>query len=349
MSRPARLRLAFAGLHPDRRRNLVERLGSAEAVLAGLTGGRIRASRSVRTGAGLSEGQCRHRLEILGVRALFREDPDYPPHLSGLPDAPDVLFVRGALSLRAGVAIVGTRSCTRYGRSLALAYGRAAAEAGWPVISGLARGIDGEAHRGTVAGRGVGVAVLGSGPDVVYPGEHRPLLRDLLAAGGGMVTEYPPGTPPEGWRFPPRNRIIAGLAAAVVVVEAAATGGALITAGMAAELGRTVLAVPGDVDRPTSVGCNLLIRDGAVPVMSPDDFTEAVSLVLGPPRRRPSGPDRPADSDALVAALGAAGLGLEEAALAWGMDAATASATASRLEVAGLARWEAGVLCPGDR
>jgi DNA processing protein len=213
------------------------------------------------------------------------------------------------------------------------------------VVSGLARGIDGEAHRGTLDGGGLGVAVLGSGPDIVYPPEHRGLHDAITDGRGAVVTEYPPGTPPEGWRFPPRNRIIAGLAAAVVVVEAARTGGALITAGIGAEWGRAVMAVPGDVGRGSSAGCNLLIRDGAVPVMDPDDFVEAVSLVLGPARRDPS----PAANEPLVAALGVGGLPLEEAAAAWSMDAASAAAAAARLEVAGLLRREAGLLVPVHR
>jgi DNA processing protein len=347
VNRDLRLRLAFAGLHPDRRRVLVERLGSAEAAVEGLCRGTISASAQVRRRASISAPAARRRLEMLGVQAVYRGDVEYPAHLGVLPDPPDILFVRGGpLPPTRGVAIVGTRRCTRYGRSLARAYGRAAAESGWPVISGLARGIDGEAHTGVVAGRGVGVAVLGSGPDVVYPVEHRHLCDALLERGGALATEYPPGTPPEGWRFPPRNRIIAGLAGVVVVVEAAETGGALITAGIAAGTGLAVLAVPGDVDRPTSTGCNLLIRDGAVPVLSASDFVEAVSLVLGPPEADAT---PRTDGHALVDALGASGRSLEDAATAWGLDAAEAAATAARLEMAGLVRWEAGVLRAADR
>ena len=225
------------------------------------------------------------------MSAVFRGGPGYPAHLGELPGAPDVLFVRGRLPAEPGVAIVGTRRCTRYGMGLARVYGQACASAGWPVVSGLARGADGEAHRGVVDAGGVGVAVLGCGPDIVYPAEHRSLAEGLLAAGGAIVTEYPPGTRPEPWRFPPRNRIISGLAAAVVVVEAAETGGALITAAAALEQGRHVFAVPGDVGRETSRGCNLLIRDGATPVLDPADLLASLSLLLGRPRparlRRP--------------------------------------------------------------
>ena len=132
-----------------------------------------------------------------------RGDPGYPTHLDRYEDAPDLLFVRGRLPQQPGVAIVGTRRCTSYGLAVARAYGQAAAEAGWPVISGLARGIDGEAHRGVVD---VGGVVLGCGIDVAYPREHERLGQQILDAGGAIVTEYPPGAPPDGWRFPPRSR-----------------------------------------------------------------------------------------------------------------------------------------------
>jgi DNA processing protein len=277
----ARLRLAFAGMHPDRSRELRERFGGAAGALGAIERRLVPASDEVRAAAE-TDAATRHRqLELLGVAIVYRGDEDYPPQLDRYEDAPDLLFVRGALPRRPGVAIVGTRTCTSYGRELARAYGAAVATSGWPVVSGLARGIDGEAHRGTVEADGIGVAVLGSGIDVPYPKEHQPLGCDLLRVGGAIITEYPPGSPPDAWRFPPRNRIIAGLAAAVVVVEAARTGGALITALRAAEYGVPVFAVPGDVDRSSSEGCNLLIRDGAFPVLDPDDLIEELRLIHG--------------------------------------------------------------------
>jgi DNA processing protein len=219
-----------------------------------------------------------------GIGVVVRGGDGYPGRLAELPDGPPVLFVRGVFPELAAVAVVGTRRCTEYGKRLAAEYGAAIAEAGWCVVSGLARGIDGAAHHGVVAAGGRGVAVLGSGVDVMYPAEHAGLARRLVEGGGAVVSEYPPGTPPEGWRFPPRNRIISGLASAVVVVEAGVKGGALITAGYALAHGRPVFAVPGDVRRATSEGCNRLIRDGAHPVLDPDDLVEELSLVLGPPR-----------------------------------------------------------------
>jgi DNA processing protein len=166
--------------------------------------------------------------------------------------------------------------------------GRAVASAGWPVISGLARGIDGAAHQGCVDSGEPGWAVLGSGVDIVYPRQNESLARKLVAEGGGLISEYEPGTPPAPFRFPARNRIIAALSKAVVVVEAAVTGGALITARLALELGREVFAIPGDIDRRVSEGCNLLIRDGAHPALGPDDLIELLTFVMGPPPRAPA-------------------------------------------------------------
>ena len=181
-----------------------------------------------------------------------------------------------------GVAIVGTRRCTEYGRSIARTLGHSVAAAGWPVVSGLARGIDAAAHTGTLEGGGEGFAILGCGVDIIYPADNRGLAGRLLGNGGGLISEYPPGTPPAPFRFPARNRIIAGLSAAVVVVEAAVTGGALITARLALDQGKDVLAVPGDISRTTSEGCNLLIRDGAHPVLSSGDLIESLERILGP-------------------------------------------------------------------
>jgi DNA processing protein len=276
-----RLRLAFAGMHPERSRELRERFGGAAGALRAIERGKVKASDHVREAAAVDPGRRREELSALGVAVAYRGESGYPAHLDRYEDAPDLLFVRGHLPPQPGVAIVGTRRCTAYGRELARAYGQAAADAGWVVVSGLARGVDGEAHRGLVDGGGIGVAVLGCGIDVAYPREHERLGQQILDGGGAIVTEYPPGSTPDGWRFPPRNRIIAGISAAVVVVETARTGGALITAVKAAEYGIPVFAMPGDVDRKSSEGCNLLIRDGAFPVLEPDDLVEELGLVLG--------------------------------------------------------------------
>jgi len=281
MSRDARIRLAFTGMHPGRVRSLVDRYGGPDGAVSAIERGRVDVSTAVLERIRVEPERRRSELETLGVAWIARGDAAYPPPLDAYEDAPDALFVRGPMPRKPGVAIVGTRRCTAYGLELAAAYGRAAAEAGWIVVSGLARGIDGAAHRGMISAGGVGVAVLGSGIDVAYPAEHRRLGERLLEGGGAIVSEYPPGTRPDPWRFPLRNRIIAGLSAAVVVVEAARTGGALITAVKAAEYGIPVFAMPGDVDRAASEGTNRLIRDGAYPVFDPDDLVDELDLVDG--------------------------------------------------------------------
>jgi DNA processing protein len=277
-----RLRLAFAGLNPEKAARLLAEHGPQRALRRVLSG-TDRESPRASAEAEVDAATRRRQVAALGAHLLFRGDAGYPEALGDIPEPPDVLFVRGSPPSGRAVAVVGTRRCTAYGRRLATEYGEAIAAAGWVLVSGLARGIDGAAHTGTVAAGGAGIAVLGCGIDIAYPPEHRALAERLIDAGGAVVTEYPPGAPPEPWRFPPRNRIISGLSSALVVVEAGVTGGALITAGYALAHGVPVFAVPGDVRREASRGCNLLIRDGAHPVLDPDDLVEELSLVLGPP------------------------------------------------------------------
>ncbi len=323
----ARLQLAYAGLHPDRTRGLLAVLAPDRALRKVVTG-----SRSDRVSAAASVDAATRRRELaeLGIRFVTSDSGEYPSQLAALPDAPDGLFVRGAIPVGPGVAVVGTRRCTSYGRRLAADYGAAIARAGWPLVSGLARGIDGAAHLGTVQARGIGVAVLGCGLDIAYPPEHEGLAGRLLDLGGAVISEYPPATPPEGWRFPPRNRIISGLAAAVVVVEANTTGGALITAATALDQGTPVFAVPGDVGREASRGCNLLIRDGAHPVLEPADLVAELELVLGPVAAG-SGPASAAEPAADI--VPDEGVGLDS--LAERMDIPTGEALAA------VSRWEA--------
>ncbi len=251
---------------------------------------------------------------------------EYPAGLEDL-ETPPSLHLLGVLDAAPGVAVVGTRRCTRYGIDLAEGFGAALAGAGWTTVSGLARGVDAAAHRGCLAAGGHAVAVLGSGIDVCYPRENQPIYDRILESGGAILSEYPAGTPPDRWRFPARNRIIAAISAAVVVVEAARTGGALITARLAAEIGRPVFAVPGDVDRVASVGCNLLIRDGAQPVLGAADLIEELSLILGPPRA-----DAPTVGDL---DLPPEGLPLDELASHWSVTISEALARVGRLELEG--------------
>ncbi|HEY3176331.1 MAG TPA: DNA-processing protein DprA [Candidatus Polarisedimenticolia bacterium] len=209
-----------------------------------------------------------------GVSIVTWEDESYPPGLRYLPDPPPFLYVRGALLPRDAdaVAVVGSRRGTPYGIRVAERIASDLAGSGITVVSGLARGVDTAAHRGALAGAGRTIGVLGSGIDVVYPGENRRLFAQVPAA-GAVVTEFPFGTGPLPRNFPVRNRIIAGLASAVLVVEAARDSGSLITAMLAAEtLGIPVCAVPGPITSKTSEGCNDLIFDGVTPVRGVEDI-----------------------------------------------------------------------------
>ena len=209
-----------------------------------------------------------------------RGEPAYPTLLAQLHDPPPRLYVRGGspeLLLRPAAAVVGARSCSGYGAQVARMLGRELAGAGLVVVSGLARGIDAEAHRGALEAGGVTVAVLGCGIDRDYPRSHADLARRIADA-GAVVSEYEPGVEPAPWRFPARNRIIAGLSLATVVVEARARSGALITADFALELGREVFAVPGEITSGLSAGTNDLLRQGAAPLLSPDDVLAACGI-----------------------------------------------------------------------
>ena len=205
------------------------------------------------------------RLADLGIEVVTQCDAHFPERLNAIPDAPLVLYHRGSLeSLRAPtVAIVGARRCTRYGFEIARSMGCTFANHALTVVSGLARGIDGAAHKGVLDGSGRAAAVLGSGLLQLYPRENTRLAEAIIASGGALITEYLPDAPPLKGHFPERNRIISGLAEAVIVVEASQRSGSLITARLALEQGRDVFAVPGPVTSQVSGGCHRLIKQGA--------------------------------------------------------------------------------------
>ena len=200
-------------------------------------------------------------------------DADYPPLLKQIHDPPARLFVKGQLPTEPMIAIVGSRRATPYGQRAARRLARDLSEAGVVVVSGLARGIDGAAHRGALEGGTPTVAVMATGLDRIYPPEHAELAR-TIAKTGAIITEAEDGTVPLPGRFPIRNRIISGLSLGVVVVEAAQRSGALITARMAAEQGREVFCVPGSIENPLAVGGHQLIKDGAKLVQSVEDVLE---------------------------------------------------------------------------
>lgn len=270
------------------------------------------------------------RAESAGWRWLVPGDDEYPDLLSSMSDPPLGLFVCGGLSPRTAVAIVGSRKATPYGLQVAHLLGEELGRAGVVTVSGMARGVDAQAHRGALAAGGASWAVWGTGPDTVYPAEHAGLAKDLAAA-GALITEYPPGTPPRKHHFPERNRILAGLTRATVVVEAAARSGALITARLAMEEGREVLAVPGNIFSELSVGPNTLLRVGARPLLTPRDLFDAID-------ERPAergGASRTADD--LEIAAGEA-LTIDEIAARTGEDIAGVTARLLDLELAGAVR-----------
>ena len=200
-----------------------------------------------------------------GIRILTCQDEQYPQRLLAIDCPPLVLYYRGTLldfDELPVVTVVGSRNASAYGLAVARKMGNQIGACGGVVVSGAAKGIDSQALEGALEAGGYVAAVLGNGTDVIYPPENQYLYEDVAAA-GALVSEYPPGTPPDGRHFPVRNRILSGLSLAALVVEAPERSGALITAGTALEQGRDVFAVPGPIDAPASVGCNRLIRDGA--------------------------------------------------------------------------------------
>ena len=214
-------------------------------------------------------------LRALGAQLVGASDPDMPARLRAIPDCPTVLFVRGDRGALPApqLAVVGSRRATPAGARIARRFAAELAERGLVVTSGLAQGIDAEAHRGALEAGGRTVAVLGSSLDRVYPSAHR-ALADRIAAQGAVVSEFPFGTRPVPWNFPWRNRIISGLSLGVLVVEAAERSGSLITARLAGEQGREVFAVPGSILNPQAVGCHRLLRDGAKLVERVEDILE---------------------------------------------------------------------------
>jgi DNA processing protein len=276
----------------------------------------------------------RASFESRGFRFVGRSEPAFPRLLLELHDPPPGLFIRGSASVellsQPAVAIVGARMCSSYGGQVARMLGRELAAAGLVVTSGLARGVDGEAHRGALEAGGATVAVLGCGIDRDYPAAHAHLAKGICA-NGLVVSEYAPGVEPSPWRFPARNRIIAGLCHATVIVEARERSGALITADFALEAGREVLAVPGEITSTLSAGANALLRLGATPLTSSADVLELFGL-------EPRGADKldlGEHAAALLEALGREPAAADELGRATGLDAAAVATALAELELAG--------------
>jgi DNA processing protein len=282
---------------------------------------------------------------VTEIRRLRRRDPGYPVMLAAIHDPPPAIWLRsaedcdaGELLSRVAVAIVGARSCSAYGRSVGRSLGRELAAAGIVVVSGMARGIDGEAHRGALEAGGLTVAVLGCGVDRDYPAAHAELARRICER-GLVVSEYEPGVEPAPWRFPARNRIIAGLSRATVVVEARERSGALITADFALEEGREVLAVPGEITSALSAGTNALLRLGATPVTCAEDVLELFDIAPTKPEAGQLGPA----AAALLEQLRDGALTADELVRSSGVAPSEASAALMELELSRRIALEDGV------
>lgn len=223
-----------------------------------------------------------NKIEQKGIRIICRGDDEYPKRFCQLSDMPSALFVKGKLPREdiLTVGIVGARNCTTYGEVCTIQFAEMLARSGVQIISGMARGIDGAAHRGTLNMQGQTYAILGCGADVCYPKEHKGLYRDIVK-NGGIISEYLPGTQPLAYHFPERNRIISALSDVILVMEAKEKSGSLITADIALEQGKDVYSLPGPINSELSKGCNYLIRQGAGILLGPEDLLEELSVKKG--------------------------------------------------------------------
>lgn len=289
----ARERLAFIalaltpGLGGRRLAALLSRFGSAAAALAAARSSVVPADRFEESALDLlSQASLRAAEELLvrtaakGITIVTPADDGFPARLRSIPDPPAMLFLRGRLGLVEGpaVAIIGSRDHTGYGRDVAHLLSVAAAKAGICVVSGMARGLDAVAHEAALEVGGATIGVLGNGIGVVYPAANRALYQEVESH-GLLLTEHPPGEKPTAGAFPRRNRLISGLADVLVVVEAAKGSGTMLTVAAALEQGREVMSVPGPITSPTSAGTNQLLRDGADPVLHPDDLLAKFAVV----------------------------------------------------------------------
>jgi len=274
------------GIGAARLRTLVAAFESAAAALraphgaiAALPGFSRAAATAIRAGSPQSGHEILDGLDRLGACVLLPDDPTFPPLLRDVPDPPALLFAWGnaALLARPAAGIVGSRDHSPYGAAAARLLAAGVAGAGVVVVSGMARGIDAIAHAAALDSGGASVGILGNGFGVIYPAVNR-VLYERMVARGCLVTELPPGERPHAGAFPRRNRLISGLAGVTVVIEAAPGSGALITADCALDQGRAVLAVPGPITSPTSVGCNKLIQQGAKPALAAGDILEELGL-----------------------------------------------------------------------
>lgn len=280
------------------------------------------------------------QIQTKGIQVLTWLDESYPRRLKEIEQPPPVLYLRGELIPEDtwAVAIVGTRRVTPYGRQVTEEIAAFLAANGVTVVSGLARGVDAIAHSAAIKAGGRTLAVLGSGVDRIYPPENRAIAEQIFEH-GAVLSDYAPGTPPESSNFPPRNRIISGLSMAVVVIEAGETSGALITAEFAAEQGREIFAVPGNILAPQSKGTNKLIQRGALPLLSASDIMQALNLTrVG--QHKAAQKTLPADDveAKLLAAIGDEPLHVDEIRNQTDLPVEKVSATLVMMELKGMVR-----------
>jgi DNA processing protein len=336
------------GIGPTRLAQLIEQCGSVEAAWnANVDDLRAIGLDAKTSQALLAERRSRDldaeldRLARSGISVVTLEDATYPRLLREAPNAPPLLYVRGTLDPADAwaVAVVGTRSPTSYGKEATRAIVGDLARSGITIVSGLAFGIDAIAHEAALDADGRTIAVLGCGPDIIYPERNRGIAQRIINQ-GAIITDYPPGTRPHAANFPPRNRIISGLSLGTLVIEAGEKSGALITVDFAADQGRDVFAVPGSVFSQKSKGTHRLIRDGAGLVATADDLLEALNLHAARDHQEAVA-DLPLDDpteEALMRMLTAEPQHVDTLARACDLLAAQASAALTMLALKGYAR-----------
>lgn len=279
------------------------------------------------------------------IERIDKSSVDYPEKLRNIPDAPVRLYCAGDISLlkERSVAMVGSRRHTVYGKNVALMIGRRLAERGITVTSGLALGIDAYSHEGALEADGRVIGVLGGGIEVMGPARNKSLMMRGLDAGGLVVSEYEPTFQAQTYTFPARNRIISGLSDAVIVVEAGMNSGTLITSNHAAQQGRPVYAVPGPINSQFSIGCNLLIRDGAMPLVLVDDLIRDLGLGTSPGKKNGSAVNLAGDELIIYEALARmGGATVDEIVRETGKSASLVNAVATVMEIKGITETYAG-------
>jgi DNA processing protein len=284
-------------------------------------------------------------VQARGIQVMTWEDEVYPAHLRTIDHPPPLIYVDGQLTPEddTAVAVVGTRRPTAYGRRVTQDIALALARGGVTVVSGLARGVDSEAHQETLRSGGRTLAVLGCGLDMIYPPENRRLF-ETIRRNGALISDYPLGTPPDAVNFPPRNRLVSGLSRLVVVVEAGVQSGAMITASFAADQGKDVFAVPGPITSIQSQGTNLLIQQGARPLLHPEELLDALDIqrVYEQRETRKAIPTDP-DESRIIDLLSGEVMHVDDICVQTGLSVDRITATLAIMELKGMVRKEYGM------